>query len=76
MHAPIWLKFGSHIVGLKANNSIKFGVNLIEIQGIISNFMHKAKSNICHTYRVNRFKEQVENQYVVRINIRKVSFGG
>ena len=76
MRAPIWLKFGTYIGGLKANIGINFGVNLINIQGVISNFMHKAKSNFCHFYRVNRYEEQAENQYVARLNIRGVPFGG
>ena len=29
--------------GLKAHTSIKFGVNVINIQGVISNFTHKTK---------------------------------
>ena len=37
----IWLKFGTNIGGLKANTSIKFGVNLINIQEVITNFMIK-----------------------------------
>ena len=64
MRAPIWLKFGTLIGGLKANTSISFGVNLIYIEGVISSFTHKAKANFCHAYRVNRFKEQSENWYV------------
>ena len=40
--APIWLKFGTRNGGLKANISIKIGVNLINIQGVISDFTHKA----------------------------------
>ena len=43
--ASIWLKFGTGIRSLKANTSIKFGVNLINIKGAISDFIHKAKSN-------------------------------
>ena len=62
MRAPIWLKFGKHFGGLKSNNSIKFGVNLIIIAGVINNFTHKAKSNFCHAYKVNHFEEQAENQ--------------
>ena len=73
MHAPIWLKFGIRIGGLKENTSINFGANLITIEG---GFMHKAKANFCHAYRVNRFEEQSENRYVGRLNIRGVPFGG
>ena len=50
----VWLKFGTRIRGLKANTSINFGVNLITIEGVISDFTHKVKANFCHAYRVNR----------------------
>jgi len=73
MCASIWLKFGTHIGGLKANTSIKFGVNLINNEGVIGNFTHKAK---CHTYKVKDFEEQTENWYGARLNIRGVPFGG
>jgi len=62
MRASICLEFGTLIEGLKANTSIKFGINLIDIQGVTSNFMHKSKSNFCQAYRVNCFEEQAENQ--------------
>ena len=76
MRSSIWVKFGTRIGGLKVNTSIKFGINLINIQGIISDFMHKVKSNFCQAYRINHFKEQAENRYVARLNIRGVPFGG
>ena len=60
MCAPIGLKFGTPIRILKVNTGIKFGVNLINIQGAISDFTHKAKLNFCHTYRVNCFEEQAQ----------------
>ena len=44
-----------------ANTSINFGVNLLNIQGVISDFMDKTKANICHTYKKNCFEEQAEN---------------
>jgi len=68
-------KFGTCIGGLKANTSIKFGVNLINNEGVISDFTHKAKLNFCHAYRVNCFEEQAENWYVARLNVRGVRFG-
>ena len=68
--------FGTRIGGLKANTTVNFGVNLFNIQGVISDFTHKAKLNFCHAYRVNCFKEQAENWYVARLNIKGVSFGG
>jgi len=51
-------------------------VNLINIQGVISDFTCKVKSNFCHAYRVNHFEEQTENWYVARLNIKGVPFGG
>ena len=45
----------------KANIYIKFGVNLIKIQGIISDFTHQPKSNFCQAYRVNHFENQAVN---------------
>jgi len=76
MRASVWLKFGTRIGGLKANASIDFGVNLIKTEGVISNFTHTSKSNFCQAYRVKHFKEQAENRYVTRLNIRGVPFGG
>jgi len=76
MRASIWLIFGTRIGGLKANTSINFGVNLINIKGVISDFTHKLKLNFCQAYRVNCFKEQAENRYVARLNITGVPFGG
>ena len=76
MRASIWLKFVTCIGGLKANTSIKFGIYSINIRGVTSIFTHKSKSNFCQAYRVNRFEEQAENQYVARLNIRGVPFGG
>jgi len=76
VRASILLKFGTHIGGLKANTSINFWVNLINIEGVLNDFTHKSKSNFCQAYRVNRFEEQAENRYVARLNIRGVPFGG
>ena len=47
-------------MGLKANISIKFRVNLIQIQGVISGFTHKVKLNFCHAYRVNHFEDKLK----------------
>jgi len=76
VRASILLKFGTCIGGLKAKTSIDFWVNLINIEGVRSDFMHKLKLNFCQTYGVNRFEEQAENRYVARLNIRGVPFGG
>jgi len=66
--AEIWYTYWD----LKAHTSIKFGVNVINIQG---DFKHKTKLNFCQVDRVNASKEQAENQYVARLNIRGVPFG-
>ena len=75
MCASIWLKFGTRIGGLNVNNRIKFGINLTNIRGVTSDFTHLTKLNFCQAYRLNCFKEQAENRYVARLNIRGVSFG-
>jgi len=76
MRKPIWPKFETCIGGLKVNTRINLRVNLINIQEVLSDFINKAKSNFCHTYRVNSFEELAENQYVARLNIRTMPFGG
>ena len=40
MPASIWLKLGKRIGGLNANDTIKFGINPINIQGVTSDFKH------------------------------------
>ena len=60
MCALIELKFGTLIGGLKANTRIKFGMNSINSQGIMSNFKQKTKSNFWQTYRINCFEEQIK----------------
>jgi len=62
--------------GTKGEYQYQIWGNLIKIQGVISDFMHKTKSNFCHAYRVNRFEEQAEIQYAARLSIRGVPFGG
>ena len=76
MHASIRLKFSTPIGGLNTNNSIKFGINPINIRGgVTSDFTHLTKSNFCQAYKLNHFEEQAENRYVARLNIRGVPFG-
>ena len=75
MRALIWLKFGTRIGGQNTDNSIKFGVNLINIRGVTSDFTYLTRSNFCRAYRLNRFEEHAENRCVARLNIREVPFG-
>ena len=49
MHASIWLKLGILIGGLKVNTSIKFGANLINIQGVIINLHFKLQTSVMST---------------------------
>jgi len=75
VQASILLKCGTIDGGIKENACINFGINLFKFQGVISDFMHKTKSNFCQAYRVNRFKEPAENRYVAELNIRRVPIG-
>ena len=61
LRAPIWLKFGTQTWGLNANTRINYGLNLINIYGVISDFMHRAKSIFCNAYSVNHCEKQAEN---------------
>ena len=73
MHALIWLKcIGSQ----EANTSLNFWVNQFNIQGVINDSTHKEKLNFCQAYRLNRFEQQAENQYIARLNIRAVLLEG
>ena len=60
MHYLIWLKFGTLIWGLKVNTSIIFGINLFNIQGVTSDFTHKAKSYFCHAYSVTTLRKKLK----------------
>ena len=60
MCASICLIFGTRIGGQKANTSIKFGANLINNEEVISDFMHKAKSNFCQAYRETASKNKLK----------------
>ena len=73
MRASIWLNFGTSIEDLKVNTIINFGANLFNIQGVISNFMHKTKSKFCQAYRLNASRNKLK---IGRLNIRGVPFGG
>ena len=41
MCASNWLKFGTLIGGLKANTSIEFGINPLNVQGVTSDLRIK-----------------------------------
>ena len=72
--AEIWnMNWGS-----KGKYQDQIGVNLIDIQEFMNDFMHKTISNskFCHVYRINRFKKQAENQYKAMPSTIVVPFGG
>ena len=55
--APIALQFGTQKGSPKANPSIKFGTNLMNGSGVMTDYSRKTRSICCHAYRVNRFME-------------------
>ena len=57
----------------KANPSIKFGANLKNGSGFMTDYSRKRRLICCHAYRVNCFMEQVENCYVNGVTM---PFGG
>ena len=57
MRAPIGLKFGTLKGLIKANLSTKFGRNPMNIHGVMTNYLRKIRSKVCHAHRVKRLKE-------------------
>ena len=57
MRAWIGLKFGTLKGLIKANLSTKFGRNPMTIHGVMTNYLRKIRSKVCHAHRVNRLKE-------------------
>ena len=76
MRAPIGLKFGTLKELIKANLSTKFGWNPMNIHGVMTNYLCKIRSKVCHAHRVNRLKECAENCYVDGVTIVGVPFCG
>ena len=52
---PITFKFGTPKGSPKANPSIKFGMNLMNGSGVLTDYLCKTRSICCHAYRVNHF---------------------
>ena len=73
---PFAMKFGTQKGSPKANPSIKFGTNPLNGSGVMTDYSRKTRSICCHTYRVNRFMERVENCYVDGVTIVGVPCGG
>ena len=54
---PIAMKFSTQKGSPTANPSIKFGTNLMNGSGVVTDYSRKTRSICCHAYRVNRFME-------------------
>ena len=57
----IGLKFGTLKGRIKADFRTNFGRNLMNIYRVMTDYLHKIKSKVCHVYRVNLLQESVEN---------------
>ena len=76
MRAPIRLKFGT-LKGLNmVDFSTAFGRNLMYIHGVMTDYLRKIRSKVCHAHRVNPFEERVEKCYVNGVTIVGVPFCG
>ena len=76
MHARIGLKFGTLKGLIKADLCTNFGRNPMNIHGVMTDYLRKIRSKVCHAYRVNSFEESVENCYVDGATIVGVPFYG
>ena len=76
IHARIELKFGTLKGLIKADLCTNFGRNLMNIHGVMTDYLRKIRSKVCHAYRVNSFEESVENCYVDGATIVGVPFYG
>ena len=76
MRARIGLKFGTLKGLIKADLSTNFGRNPMNIHGVITDYLRKIRSKVCHAYRVNPLEESVENCYVDGATIVGVPFCG
>ena len=57
MRTRIGLKFDTHEGLIKADLSTNFGRNLMKIHGVMTDYVRKIRSKVCHTYRVNPLEE-------------------
>ena len=62
--------------GIKVHLITTFGWNTINRQRVISNYSQKITPICCHAYRVNRLREEAENQWVNRLTIEPQTFYG
>ena len=74
MHARIGLKFGTLKGLIKADLCTNVGRNPMNVHGVMTDYLRKIRSKVCHAYRVNYFEESVENCYVDGATIVEVPF--
>ena len=61
MRARIGLTFGTLKGLIKADLRTNFGRNPMNIHGVMTDYLRKIRSQVCHAYRVNALEESVEN---------------
>ena len=61
MRARIGLKFGTLKGLVRSDLCTNFGRNPMNIHGVMTDYLRKIRSKVCHAYRVNSFEESVEN---------------
>ena len=76
MRARIGLKFGTLKGLIKADLCTNGGRIPMNIHGVMTDYLRKIRSKVCHAYRVNSFEESVENCYVDGATIVGVPFCG
>ena len=76
MRARIGLKFGTLKGLIKADLCTNFSRNPMNIHGVMTNYLRKIRSKVCHAYRVNSFEESIKNCYVDGATIVGVPFCG
>ena len=74
--AQIGLKFGTLKGLIKADLCTNFDRNPMNIHGVMTDYLRKIRSKVCHAYRVYSFEESVENCYVDGATIVGVPFCG
>ena len=76
MRARIGLNFGTLKGLIKADRCTNLGRSPMNIHGVMTDYLRKIRSKVCHAYRVNSFEESVENCYVDGVIIVGVLFCG
>ena len=76
MRARIRLKFSTLKGLIKADLCTNIGRNPMNIHRVMTDYLRKIRSKVCHAYRVNPFEESVANCYVDGATIVGVPFCG